>query len=393
MLRVAVCVGTMQPMHHLTQLRSRYRIGIVVTGLAIAITVVVSGCSTLGYFGQAAAGHLSLLSAAQPVEVLLDDPQTPAPLKRKLEQAQQMRAFASSELGLPQNRSYTAYADLGRPAVVWNVFATPELSLQLKTWCYPLFGCAGYRGYFDKARAEAFAAELRAQGDDVYVAPVTAYSTLGWMNWAGGDPLLNTFIHWPEPELARLIFHELAHQVVYVKDDTAFNESFATAVERAGVQHWLARHGDEALRGQWLAYEQRHADFLHLLQQYRQQLQAVYDADLPDAVKRERKRAVFDALKAASASLIQKHGPRMAGYFSAPLGGAHLAAVAAYNDWVSAFEVLRVREQGDWPRFYAQVQRLAQRAPDERTAALRALQAQAAMAPAAPAAAEGPAPL
>ncbi len=351
------------------------------TRVALMLALLTTtGCSTLGYWGQAAAGHLSLLATAQPIEALIDDPQTSPALKHSLERARQIRAFASSELGLPQNRSYTTYADLGRPAVVWNVFATPALSLQLRTWCYPLFGCAAYRGYFDLKQAQAFAAELRAQGDDVYVAPVPAYSTLGWMDWAGGDPLLNTFIHWPESELARLIFHELAHQVVYVKGDTAFNESFATAVERVGMQRWLAQQGNDLWRGQWLADEQRRADFLALLQPYRQQLQAIYDtddADVPETAKRARKRQVLDALRTASEPLVRKYGARMADFFAhplQPLGGAHLAAVAAYNDWVPAFEALWQREQEDGLRFYAQVQRLAQLAPTERAAALRVLQ-------------------
>ena len=339
----------------------------------------VSGCSTLGYLGQAASGHLSLLSAARPIDAVLEDPQTPLALKQKLQRARQIRAFAAAELGLPDNRSYTAYSDLGRPAVVWNVFATPELSLQLKTWCYPIFGCAGYRGYFDVTRAEYFANELRAQGLDVYVAPVPAYSTLGWLNWVGGDPLLNTFIDWPEPELARLIFHELAHQVVYVADDTVFNESFATAVERVGVQRWLAHRGDETLRTQWQTYEQRRTEFLRLIQTHRQALQAIYDTHAPDEEKRTQKRALLDALRAALQAALQSPqgggggGGGGAAFLRAPLGGAHLAAVAAYNDGVPAFNALLAREQGDLPRFYAQVKQLAQRPRAERDARLREL--------------------
>jgi len=169
-----------------------------------------------------------MLEAARPIPDVIADPQAAPPLKQRLERAQQMRTFASAQLGLPDNGSYTRYADLKRPYVVWNVFATPELSLQLKQWCYPVVGCAGYRGYFDKAAADATADELRAEGYEVNVSGVPAYSTLGWF----ADPLLNTFVGGTEGQLAGLLFHELAHQVVFVGGDTTFNESFATTVER-----------------------------------------------------------------------------------------------------------------------------------------------------------------
>jgi predicted aminopeptidase len=272
-----------------------------VAALALVALVAVAGagCSSVGYYAQAAHGHLSLMSAARPIDDWLADPATPEPLKRKLTAARQMRAFAATELGLPDNRSYTAYADLQRSAVVWNVFATPELSVKLKTWCYLVFGCAGYRGYFDQAAANQTADALRAEGYDVNVGAVPAYSTLGWTNWLGGDPLLNTFIHWSDAELARLIFHELAHQVVYVKDDTVFNESFATAVERVGVRRWLAVHGDDAQRAAFAQGQQRRADFLALLLAHRAQLVEAFADDASADIKRERKRAVFASLQAA----------------------------------------------------------------------------------------------
>ena len=100
---------------------------------------------------------------------------------------------------------------------MWNVFATPELSLTPRQWCFPIAGCVNYRGYFHEAEARGEAARLKAAGDDVYVGGVPAYSTLGWFD----DPVLSSFVRWPETEVARLIFHELAHQVLYVKDDTA----------------------------------------------------------------------------------------------------------------------------------------------------------------------------
>jgi predicted aminopeptidase len=342
----------------------------------LAVLAATAGCSTVGYYAQAAQGHLALLNAARPVEDWLADPATPEALKRKLSAAREMRRFASTELALPDNRSYTAYADLKRPAVVWNVFATPELSVRLKTWCYPMFGCAAYRGYFDQADAKQTGEALRAQGYDVNLSPVPAYSTLGMTEWLGGDPLLNTFIHWPDAELARLIFHELAHQVVYVKDDTVFNESFATAVEREGVRRWLAAHGDEAQRQAYAAFEQRRADFVALLTAHRAQLEQAFSDDAPDTVKRERKRAVFESLQAAYRRTRDERWGGFAGYdryFAQPLNNAHLAAVGAYNEKVPAFEALLAREGRDLPRFFAAVRALGQLPRAERDAALQAL--------------------
>ena len=206
---------------------------------AVLAIATLSGCADLGYYWQSVSGHLSVLNAARPVDDWLTDAHASAALKTRLALASRIRSFAVTELKLPDNASYHRYADLHRSAVVWNVVAAPELSLTLKTWCFAVAGCVGYRGYFSQTEAKSEANELKAQGLEVAVQGVPAYSTLGWLNWAGGDPLLSTFIGYPEGELARLVFHELAHQVVYAPGDTVFNESFATAVERLGVQRWL----------------------------------------------------------------------------------------------------------------------------------------------------------
>ena len=221
-------------------------IGLVV--LAAGTVCLTSGCSTLGYYAQAAGGHLEVVSKSRSVSGWIDAPGTEPRLRERLQLSQRMRDFAVQELKLPDNRSYRRYADLGRGAVVWNVVAAPELSLTLKTWCFPVVGCVGYRGYFDRAAADTMAAELREQGLDVGVYGVPAYSTLGRTNWMGGDPLLNTFIFWGEGELAKLIFHELAHQVAYADDDTTFNESYAVAVERLGGRLWLEKHATAEAR-------------------------------------------------------------------------------------------------------------------------------------------------
>jgi len=341
---------------------------------------LLAGCTTVGYYNQAAQGHFALMAAARPIGDWLQDPGTPEALRERLVQAGQMRRFAAESLGLPDNRSYTAYADLKRPAAVWNVFATPELSLELKTWCYPVLGCAGYRGYFDRAAAEAMAADLEAAGYDVNVTPVPAYSTLGWFN----DPILNTFIYAPDAELARLIFHELAHQVVYARDDTAFNESFATAVEREGVRRWLAAHGDERQRAAWAAYLRRREDFLTLLLTHRRRLGEVFASAMPDEEKRAAKAAEFDKLQREYRRLRDERWNGFAGYdrfFERKLGAAHLAAVGAYNDWVPAFEALLAESRGDLPSFYEQVRRLGALDKPTRTAELRRRASQLARAP------------
>jgi predicted aminopeptidase len=342
--------------------------------VAGALTLIAGGCSSFGYYAQAAHGHFSMLAAARPIDDWLADPATTDSLRDRLRLAREIRGFAVSALALPDNRSYTMYADLHRPAVVWNVFATPELSMQLKTWCYPLFGCAGYRGYFDQRDAEALAADLRAQDYEVNVSPVSAYSTLGWF----ADPLLNTFIDGAEADLARLIFHELAHQVVYANNDTVFNESFATAVEREGVRRWLAQRGDAAAAAAVEQQQARRADFLALLLDWRRRLKAVYDGPLSPSEKRTRKRALFAELRADYERVKKERWGGYAGYdrfFARELNNAHLAAVGAYNEWVPAFDALLTQVDRDLPRFYAEVKRLAALAKDERQLALETLSA------------------
>ena len=337
----------------------------------VLLLIACASCSTVGYYAQAVHGQFALLAAAKPIQTWLDDPATPEDLKLRLERAQKIRAFASQQLGLPDNRSYTGYADLKRSAAVWNVFAAPELSLQLKTWCYPMFGCAGYRGYFNLGDAEELAEKLRAEGYEVNVAPVPAYSTLGWFD----DPILNTFINQGEAELARLIFHELAHQLVYAKDDTEFNESFATAVERVGVQRWLAAQSAAATRAAYALQEQRRADFLALLREHRDMLAADYASDADDATKRLRKHEIFADLQTTYVRMKNERWGGYGGYdryFAQPLNNAHLAAIGAYNDLVPNFVALLHAEGDDLPRFYARVKKLAEEDREQRTRDLQA---------------------
>ncbi len=339
---------------------------------AVATLCLTSGCASIGYLGQSATGHIGLLRAARPVKEAIADPLIPEPLRMRLQLTQRMRDFAVSELKLPDNASYRSYADLKRNAAVWNVVAAPELSLKLETWCFPIVGCVGYRGYYDKASAEAAAEPLRAQGLDVGVYPVPAYSTLGWMNWLGGDPLLSTFVQWPEGELAQLMFHELAHQVAYAAGDTTFNESFATAVERLGSRRWLEANATADVRAQQAAIEARRQDFRQLVRACRDQLDAVYKSALPDAGKRARKAELIAALRADHETMKRERWNGFKGYdaWFAGVNNAALGAQAAYDDKVETFERLFAAEDGDYARFYAEVQRLAKLPKAERDAVL-----------------------
>lgn len=353
--------------------------------------------SALSYYAQSINGHLGVLQAARPIDTWLADPETPEPLKVRLRQVREIRQYASRELGLPDNGSYRTYAHLGRPFVVWNVIATPELSLKMKQWCFPVAGCVDYRGYYDKGAADAYAATLRSQGLDVHVGGVRAYSTLGWTS----DPLLSTFIHFPEGEVARLIFHELSHQLLYVPGDSTFNESFATAFEQEGVRRWLAARGDAALLRDYRLYAARKDAWLGLLRRHREALERSYapleaqDGALtalqPDAAsglaselaselasglastapsaarlqalrtKKER----FSALKAEYAALKQDPASGLFEfngydrYFDQELNNSHLAAVATYSRMVPAFAKLLQENDGDLEKFVVAAREIA----------------------------------
>ncbi|GAC1409259.1 MAG: aminopeptidase [Burkholderiaceae bacterium] len=336
-------------------------------------SLLAAGCTPLDYYLQAAHGQLALLSEARPIDEWLADPALNGKLRAKLVKAKQIRRFAAEELALPDNRSYKDYADLHRPFVIWNVVATDELSLEQRKWCFPVAGCVSYRGYYSKTDAQEYARDLRMQGMDVQVAGVPAYSTLGWFN----DPVLSTFIQYPDGELARLVFHELAHQVVYVKDDTQFNESFATAVEEAGVERWLAAQGDPRLRQSFNEFEGRKDDFLRLLLKYRKALEANYKSEKSNEAKRLRKTEIFHDLQDDYQSLKHRWGgyPGYDRWFAEPLSNAHLASVATYHDFVPGFRRL-LSMQGNFRRFYAAVIRLADKDKADRDQELVRLGAQ-----------------
>ena len=342
--------------------------------LAVGALCLGSACSSVGYYAQAVNGHLDLMQSARPVSEWVADPATPAPLRERLLLSQRMRDFAISELKLPDNSSYRRYADLRRNAAVWNTVAAPELGLALKTWCFPVVGCVGYRGYYTREPADALAAELRTQGWETLVYGGPANSTLGWTTWMGGDPLLNTFISGPAPDLARQVFHELAHQVVYVDDDTTFNESFATAVERIGGQRWLQQHDTDQGRTEDAARALRQQDFRNFTRRWRGQLDALYKGQQSDAAKRESKAALMAQMRAEYVLMKAERWGGFAGYdgWFARANNAAFAVQAAYNELVPNFERLFERSGGDFERFYAEVKGIAALPKAQRRAKLGA---------------------
>lgn len=363
---------------------------LVVKLLVIPLLMCLSSCADLSYYWQSVEGHVSLMKASRPVDDWLTDAETPDKLKSKLELTKKIRTFAAQELKLPDNPSYKQYADIKRKAVVWNVVAAPALSLKLKTWCFPVAGCVGYRGYFSEAEAKLEAETLKKQDFDVSVYGVPAYSTLGWSNWAGGDPLLSTFIGYPEGELARIIFHELAHQVAYVADDTSFNESFATAVERLGGARWLAKYGSETTKAEYDVYDGRRKQFKSLAKETRLHLTEIYNENKSLAVdkytvvaikniaKDEEKNAIKNKIIESfklQYELLKVSWNGYAGYdnWVKQANNAAFGTLAAYDDGVPQFEALFEQQGGDWLKFYAAVQKLAGMPKEARQTALKQL--------------------
>jgi predicted aminopeptidase len=341
--------------------------------IGTSLLTCLSGCANIGYYWQSVSGHMAVLNAAKPVQEWLEDAQTPDATKRRLELTQRIRNYASSKLALPDNASYRRYADLKRRAVVWNVVAAPEFSLTLKTWCFAVAGCVSYRGYYSEVDANKEADAHKAQGLEVSVYGVPAYSTLGYLNWAGGDPLLSTFITYPEGELARLIFHELSHQVLYVQDDTMFNESFATAVERLGGQRWLREQGTEAARSEYAQYDQRRTQFRALTLATRKKLEAIYAVGQENRAKAAMKTEAMQAFR-KDYEALKTQWDGYAGYdpWVARANNASFGALAAYDELVPQFEALFAKQGSSWQKFYDACKALAALPKAERRAALAA---------------------
>lgn len=349
--------------------------------LAFAVCLVlVAGCRSLGYYAHVAHGQVALLNARRPIDTVLSDPATPDRTRQRLEQAREARRFASRALDLPDNRSYTYYVALDRPWVAWNVFATPELSVSPITHCFPVAGCVAYRGYFRKDLADREAAREASLGHDVAIGEVPAYSTLGWF----ADPILSSMLRWDDDDLAGTIFHELAHQKIYVKDDTSFNESFASFVEREGLREWRqSRHRpppDE--RGDVLE-----RSFTQQVLALRERLAAIYATSEPDDAKRVAKAEAFEDFRGRYLAWRDSDAAgdrRYDRWMARPLNNAALLPFGLYDTWVPSFAALFDASGRSWPAFFARVKVLSRLAPAERTRELTRLGQPAASATTAP---------
>lgn len=312
--------------------------------LAVLLAVFLCGCESAAFYAQAIGGQLGVMRSARPLDSWLADPQTTPQLRARLETARRIREFASRELALPENGSYASYADLRRPYVVWNVFAAPRFSVEAKRECFPFTGCVSYRGFFSEDMARRHADRLRGDGYDVHIAGVPAYSTLGWFD----DPLLSTFILYPDTQLARLLFHELAHQVAYARDDTTFNESFAVVVEEEGVRRWLRAEGKTGELAAFRAAQARKREFAASVAATRSRLASIYGKEIPAEEKLAGKAREFARLRAEYGNVVP-----------AEPNNAFLVSVAVYTQMVPGLERLLADSGGNLPAFYARVRELA----------------------------------
>ncbi len=337
--------------------------------IALTALVMMPACSSLSYLNHTLQGHWSVMSKREPLDNILSEATNTRTaqqdeLVQQLTAARQIRDYASRELGLPDNGSYRSYADIGRPFVTWAVFAAPEFSLTPHHWCFPIAGCVPYRGYFSEEQANSFADKYRDKDMDVYVGGVQAYSTLGWFD----DPLLNTMMTRGETGLAGLIFHELSHQQVYVKDDSAFNEAFATAVQESGVRRWLRHKNDDGALANYELITHYKDDFSALIKRTRQHLKVTYESDQNSEAKRIAKQQLIEHMRREYNDLKASWGG-YSGYdhwFNDTINNAKLASISVYRDKVPQFIRLLEACSNDYPRFYKRVEEIGRLDPEQR---------------------------
>lgn len=336
------------------------------------IILTLPGCASFDFYTQAIHGQYKILINRQPIDKIIADPDTPAGLKKNLTQAMDIRAFAIETLKLPGQNHYLTYVDVKKPYVVWAVFAAPHYSIEPKIWCYPIVGCAVYRSYFSKQDAEELARQLQNQGYDVYVGGIKAYSTLGWFD----DPVLSTYIGQGKIRLAALIFHELAHHLFYVKDDTTFNESFAQTVEQEGLRRWFIAENDSTGYTKYMDAQNRQKQFVQLILKYRSKLEMMYAKTIPISEKRQQKKQLLHELKTEYQSL-KKTWNGFSGYdkwFDTDLNNAKLVTVAAYNDLVPAFLNILRAEGGNLEVFYNKCKDLSDKPREQRMTLMKEYQ-------------------
>ena len=344
----------------------------VKAALFALLAIVLVSCETVGYYSQAARGQLTIVFGREDIQHLIERPDLSEELAGKFAKVMDIREFAESELGLPVGGNYSSYVDVAREHVVWNVFAAPEFSVDPVNWCYPIAGCVAYRGYFSEKSALSYAAKLEEDGFDVYTGGVDAYSTLGWFE----DSLLSTVLNRADYQLAGLIFHELAHQLVYLPGDTTFNESFATAVEREGVRRWLAKSNkDFNIDAALLDYD-RQQQFVDLVGGYRDRFESLYQLEINESSMRSQKLELQQTLREEYAVLKQQWQGYEGydGWFSRSLNNAQLSTVASYNDLLPFFAAVFEQSNQDFSTFYAEVSRLADLPEQERDELVAAIE-------------------
>ena len=344
----------------------------VKAALFALLAIVLVSCETVGYYSQAARGQLTIVFAREDIQHLIERPDLSQELAGKFAKVMDIREFAESELGLPVGGNYSSYVDVEREHVVWNVFAAPEFSVDPVNWCYPIAGCVAYRGYFSQQSALSYAAKLEEDGFDVYTGGVDAYSTLGWFE----DSLLSTVLNRADYQLAGLIFHELAHQLVYLPGDTTFNESFATAVEREGVRRWLAKSNkDFNIDAALLDYD-RQQQFVDLVGGYRDRFESLYQLEINESSMRSQNLQLQQTLREEYAVLKQQWQGYEGydGWFSRSLNNAQLSTVASYNDLLPFFAAVFEQSNQDFSTFYAEVSRLADLPEQERDELVAAIE-------------------
>lgn len=334
---------------------------------ALAMGLMLSACSTVGYYAHVAEGQGELVLHRRDVAKVVDDPATDPSVKQRLALAQEARRFATTDLKLPDNQSYTSYVQLDRPYVVWNVFATPRYSVEPVTHCFLFAGCVAYRGYFSHDKAKREAARMEAQGDDVYVGGVPAYSTLGWF----ADPILSSMMRWDDDELASTIFHELAHQLIYVKDDSAFNESFATFVQEEGLRQWRQSRDMPPQDTHDKAMDDA---FTQLVLDLRNRLKTLYASGADGAAMeagKQREIAEFRTHYARWRAQAWPNDHRYDAWVAAPINNARLLPFGLYDRWTPAFAALFRQSERQWPAFYASVRALSRMPQAQREQALQ----------------------
>ena len=331
----------------------------------------LNACSERDYLLQSVKGQWDLMSRAKPIDDILEQNSEPQNIRDQLTKVVELREFAVNALNLPDTGSYREYADLERPYVVWNLVVAPELSLELNQWCFPVVGCVTYRGYFDELSATTLARKYSVQGFEVDVYGVQAYSTLNWFD----DPVLNTFLNNDDLHLAALLFHEMAHQVIYVQNDTVFNESFAKTVEMEGLRRWLQGTDSHDLWAQCLQREDQSADFYKFIAAVRAELRLIYNSMLENDQKRLVKQQVLTKAYVEYESL-KKSWDGYNGYDSwmrRGLNNARLSSMATYYDLVPAFQTLLLQVDNDLQKFYFEVKTLGTLPENERHAKLKSL--------------------